>query len=296
MKMLNQNACSKRYSSFLKQIPFVVFSMLLTVPSYGQEVGLQLYSLRNQMAEDLPKAIQAVDDWGIHAVEGGGNVYGHSLTAFKALIDKHHIQVVSVDTTYEEVRDNPMAVAYKAQFYGARFATFYWIPHDGSKPFSIEKAQEAVEILNTAGAILKANGVTLQYHPHGYEFFPHEDGTILDYMLNNVTEAKFQMDVFWIKQGGQDPVDFLKRYPGKFTSLHLKDRQHGTEDTTTGQADVEVNVVLGTGDVGIEAVVKEAKRQGIKYFFIEDESSRVMLQVPQSIRYLMKLNGQEIGF
>ena len=296
MNKLNHPARSTRHFSFVKQSFFAVLLMILSIPSYSHEIGLQLYSLRNQMAEDLPKAIQAVDDWGIHAVEGGGNVYGYSVTEFKALLDKHHVQVVSVDTSYEEVRDNPMAVAYKAQFYGARFASFYWIPHDGSKPFSIEKAKEAVDVLNTAGAILKANGVTLQYHPHGYEFFPHEDGTILDFMLNNVTQAKFQMDVFWIKQGGQDPVDFLQRYPGKFTSLHLKDRQHGTEDTTTGKADVETNVVLGSGDVGIGAVVKEAKRQGIKYFFIEDESSRVMLQVPQSIRYLMKLNGQEIGF
>lgn len=296
MRMFHSNSKLSSFSAFPKQIWFIVLSMIMTVPAHSYEVGLQLYSLRNQMAEDLPKAIQAIDDWGIHAVEGGGNVYGHSLSEFKALLEKHHVQIVSVDTTYEEVRDNPIAVAYKAQFYGARFATFYWIPHDGSKPFSIEKAKEAVDILNTAGAILKANGVTLQYHPHGYEFFPHEDGTILDYMLKNVTEATFQMDVFWIKQGGQDPVDFLTRYPGKFTSLHLKDRLHGTKDTTTGQADVEVNVVLGTGDVGIADVVEEANRQGIKYFFVEDESSRVMLQVPESIRYLMKLKGQEIGF
>lgn len=272
-----------------------VISLIASISStlFAHEIGLQLYSLRHQMEKDLPAAIAAVEEWGLHSVEGGGNLYGHSLSDFKALLDRHHVQVVSVDTSYEEVRDNPIAVAYKAKFYGARFATFYWIPHEGV--FSIEAAKAAVDVLNNAGKILAANGVTLQYHPHGYEFFPHDDGTILDYMLNNVEHATFQMDVFWIKQGGQDPVDFLTRYPGKFTSLHLKDRKHGTPDSSDGRADVEVNVVLGTGDVGIDKVVEVAKQQGIRYFFIEDESSRVMLQVPESIRYLMKLNGQTVN-
>lgn len=264
--------------------------LLLTPLAMAHELGLQLYSLRHQMEQDLPKSIAAVEQWGLHAVEGGGNLYGYSLSDFKALLDRHHIQVVSADTSYEEVRDNPIAIAYKAKFFGARYATFYWIPHEGT--FDIEAAKAAVDVLNNAGKILAANGITLQYHPHGYEFFPHEDGTILDYMLKNVKYAKFQMDVFWIKQGGQDPVDFLTRYPGKFTSLHLKDRQHGTPDSQDGRADVEANVVLGKGDVGIDRVVDVAKQQGIKYFFIEDESSRVMLQVPESIKYLMKLTGQ----
>ena len=282
--------------SFFQPRKWAVLVLLsgLTLPVWAHEIGLQLYSLRNQMAEDVPAAIAQVRDWGINAVEGGGNLYGHSVTEFKSILDKNHVEVVSVDTTYEEVRDNPIAVAYKAKFFGARFATFYWIPHSGM--FDIEKAKEAVDVLNKAGALLAENGITLQYHPHGYEFFPHEDGTILDYMLKNVTEATFQMDVFWIKQGGQDPVDFLNRYPGKFTSLHLKDRAIGTADTTDGKADVEVNVVLGSGDVGIDKVVAVAKQQGIKYFFIEDESSRVMLQVPQSIRYLLELDGRTIGF
>lgn len=269
---------------------------VFVLPAKAHEIGLQLYSLRNQMSEDVPKAIQAVESWGIHAVEGGGNLYGHSLSEFKSILDKHHVQVVSVDTSYEEVRDNPIAVAYKAKFYGARFATFYWIPHDGKKPFGIENAIEAVDVLNNAGKILNDNGITLQYHPHGYEFFPYEDGTILDYMLKNVQHATFQMDVFWIKQGGQDPVDFLTRYPGKFTSLHLKDRAIGSPDSTDGRADVETNVVLGTGDVGIDKVVAVAKQQGIRYFFIEDESSRVMLQVPESIRYLLELQGTTIHY
>ena len=74
---------------------------------------------------------------------------------------------------------------------------------------------------------------------------------MLDHMLRNVTEAQFQMDVFWIRQGGGDPVALLQQYPGRFVSLHLKDRLPGTPDSSDGRADDDSNVVLGSGDVGI---------------------------------------------
>lgn len=260
----------------------------VTIPTIAHEMGLQVYSLRNQFKQDgVADTFKTIQGWNLNNLEAAGDLYGLSIYEYKNELVKHDLQVVSVDTNYEEVRDNPMAVAYKAAFYGAKYATFYWIPHEGK--FSFDDAKKAVDIMNASGKILQQNGVTLQYHPHGYEFFPHEDGTLLDYMLQNVTEAEFQMDVFWIKNGGGDPVDYLQRYPGRFKTLHLKDRAHGTENTESGHQDVETNVILGEGDVGIEAVVAEAKKQGIKYFFIEDESSRVELQIPESIKYLKGL-------
>jgi sugar phosphate isomerase/epimerase len=147
--------------------------------------------------------------------------------------------------------------------------------------------------MNQAGKLLKENGITPQYHAHGYEFLPHGSGTLLDYMLENVEHAAFQMDVFWMKHGGMDPTKLLQKYPGRFLSLHLKDRKKDTKNSTDGGADVETNVVLGTGDVSIASVVAEAKKQGICYFFLEDESSRVISQVPESIKYLNKLDRED---
>jgi sugar phosphate isomerase/epimerase len=105
----------------------------------------------------------------------------------------------------------------------------------------------------------------------------------------NPAYANFEMDVFWIKHPGQDPVKLLKKYKGRFPLMHLKDRKIGTEGNQNGNADVETNVVLGQGDVGIAAVMKIAKRMGVKHFFIEDESSRSMEQVPQSLEYLKSI-------
>jgi sugar phosphate isomerase/epimerase len=110
-------------------------------------------------------------------------------------------------------------------------------------------------------------------------------------MLRNMNPeyANIQMDVFWFKNSGQDPAAWLLKYPKRFLTLHLKDRKHGTPDNVTAKADVETNVVLGTGDVNIAAVMRAAKKVGIKYAFIEDESSRSLEQVPQSLAYLKSL-------
>jgi sugar phosphate isomerase/epimerase len=97
------------------------------------------------------------------------------------------------------------------------------------------------------------------------------------------------MDVFWMKNPGQDPVALLKKYPNRWKSLHLKDRRLGTQNNLDGRQDKETNVVLGTGDVGIAEAIKTAKSLGIKHYFIEDESSRALAQVPESIAYLKSL-------
>jgi sugar phosphate isomerase/epimerase len=105
----------------------------------------------------------------------------------------------------------------------------------------------------------------------------------------NPNYLNFELDVFWAKQGCADPVSLLKKYPTRFSLIHLKDRLIGTKCSDTGQADEETNVVLGAGDVNIKEVMKAASKTNVKYYFIEDESSRVMQQVPMSLKYLKSL-------
>lgn len=267
-----------------------IAGMLGASPAIAGKLGLQLYSLRHQLADDLPATLSQVSDWGLEYVEGGGMLYGLSVEEFRDALRQNGLALVSVDTTFDELRRDPIAAVYKARFYNAEFATFYAIPHDAEKGFTIEDVHAAVKVMNEAGKLLKENGVTLQYHPHGFEFRRYGDGTLFDVLVDGVTEAGFQMDVFWVRQAGVDPVALLKKYPGRFTTLHLKDRAPGTPDSSDGRADDDTNVTLGQGDVGIAAVVDEARRQGIPYFFLEDESSRVMEQVPEGIAYLKSLS------
>lgn len=252
-----------------------------------QEVGLQLYSLRNQFKQDIPSTLKTIKDWGITVVEGG-DTYGMPEEEFKGLLAKNNLKVVSIGADFETLANDPFKVIEQAKSYGATYVMCPWIPHTGNT-FRIEETKIATAIFNRAGKLLKEHGIQLTYHAHGFEFRPYKDGTLFDYMAQNAEHFDFEMDVYWVHFGGQDPVKLLRKYPKKFILLHLKDMQKGTPKNDTGQADVETNVVLGTGEVDIAGVVAEAKKMGIKYMFIEDECSRVVSQVPKSLEYLKSL-------
>lgn len=273
----------------MKKITTLVFMVAFGISMSGQEIGLQLYSLRNQFKTDVPGTLQLINDWGITKLEGGGT-YGLSMDEFRGLLKKNNLDVVSVGVGYDDLKDGNLdKIIENAKAFGAKYAMCAWISHEGNN-FDIEKTKEATEVFNKAGKKLKEAGITLAYHAHGYEFRPYEDGTLFDYMAKNAEHFAFEMDVYWVQHGGEDPLALLNKYPDKFVLLHLKDMEHGVKGNDTGHEDVETNVVLGTGQVDIAGVVKRAKELGIvKYMFIEDECSRVVEQVPKSLEFLAGL-------
>jgi len=259
----------------------MAFSFVSTIKA--QEIGLQLYSLREQMKLDAEKYHEIINQWGIRYIEGGSN-YGMSDKKYKALLAKYALQLVSVGGTYEEMMTDPEAVIAKAKAFGAKYIVTFWIPHTAE--FGEQNAKEAIEVFNRAGKLAKEAGITFCYHPHGYEFKPYGNGTLFDYMLENAINFKFEMDVFWVKMGGGDPLAILKAHPDKFPLLHLKDRKSGTQGTKDGTGDDESNVVLGTGDIAIKEIIEQAKKGGTAYFIIEDESSKSVAQIPQSVYFI----------
>jgi sugar phosphate isomerase/epimerase len=269
-----------------KSLLTTTFCLFILSSCFAQEIGLQLYSLREQFKKDVPGTLQKVKNWKITEVEGGGT-YGLPFDEYKKLLKENNLTMVSVGADYQVLKNDPQKAVDEAKRFNAKFVVCYWLPHDGNN-FDITHTKEAVEVFNKAGKLLKDNGISLCYHPHGYEFRPYEGGTLFDYMVKNTNPEyfNFEMDVFWVKHPGQDPVALLKKYPNRFLLMHLKDRRHGTPGNQDGHADVESNVVLGTGDVGMAEVIKEAKRIGVKHYFIEDESSRCEAQIPESIEFL----------
>ena len=255
----------------------------------SQEIGVQLYSFRNQIPKDIPGTLQKIRNMGITELEGG-DTYGMPQAEFKSMIDKLGFKMISIGGDFDKLQKDLPGIIQDAKLYGANYVVCFWIPHKGNE-FTIDDAKKGVEVFNAAGKVLKENGLSLCYHPHGYEFRPYEKGTLFDYIAKSLNPdyANFEMDVFWVKHPGQDPVGLLKKYPGRFKLMHLKDRQIGTIGNQNGNADDETNVVLGKGDVGIAEIMKAAKKSGIKHYFIEDESSRSMEQVPQSLTFLKAL-------
>ncbi|WP_291785309.1 TIM barrel protein [Cecembia sp.] len=261
--------------------------MMLSGSLFAQEIALQLYSLRNEMREDMKGSHQLIADWGIQYMEGGG-IYGMELDDYKGFISGLGLSVIGVGADFKLLQENPQAIIDNAKAFGAKYATCFWIPHENGK-FSIKETQEAIKVFNEAGKILKDAGITLCYHPHGYEFHPHGDGVLFDELLKNAKNYAFNMDVFWVQMGGGDPLAIMQEYPDKFPLLHLKDRAHGTPGSSDGRGDVETNVVLGTGDVDIRGLIKQAMKVGTEYLIIEDESSRSVQQIPQSVAFIKQV-------
>ncbi len=249
-------------------------------------VGLQLYSFRQEFPKDVAGTMARVKEMGFREVELAGT-YGLSLTDFRKLLDKNGLKAVSTGASFEDLEKNVPKILEEARAFGVKYVMCAWIPHQGDR-FTINDAQRAVDAFNTAGKLLRDNGFSFCYHIHGYEFQPYRNGTFFDYMIENLDPkyVNFEMDVFWVRHPGQDPVALLKKYPNRFPLMHLKDRRPGTPGNDTGHVDVESNVTLGQGDLGIAEIMKQARKSGVKHYFIEDESSRAMQQVPESVAFL----------
>lgn len=273
----------KTYCKYLVLFLLIVSSFMQL---QAQEVALQLYSLRNEMKIDPVKYHQLISEWGISALEGGGS-YGMSDVDYAKLLADNDLRIIGVGAEYDQLTKDLQPILDEAKKYGAKYATCYWIPHKNG-PISIEEIKIATALFNAVGQELAKEGITFLYHPHGYEFTKNGKAVMLDYMLDNAQHFAFNMDVFWVKMGGGDPLAIMKKYPGKFPILHLKDRKKGTPGSKNGQGDVETNVVLGTGDIDIAGLIKEAKKQGTTYLSIEDESSRSVAQIPLSIAFIKK--------
>ena len=255
---------------------------------YTAPFGEQTYTFRRSFAVDPVKTLDTIKMMGFTEIEGGGGRM-HP-TEFKKLCDERGLSIPSTGASYELLVRAPDSVVWRAKLLGAKYVMCSWIPHTNGS-FNLENAKKAVEDFNKTGKILKENGLTFCYHAHGYEFQPHENGTLLDYIINNTNPdyVSFEMDIFWIHFGGGDPVALMKKHGSRWKLMHVKDMKKGTPKDLTGLTSPENDVPLGTGELNLPAILKEAKRIGIKHYFIEDESSNVIIQVPQSIQYLKSL-------
>lgn len=251
-------------------------------------VGLQLYSLRDQFKQDVGKTLDQVRSFGVTNVELAGT-YGLPPEKFKEQLDARHIKAISSHFSYEQWRDDVEGVVRQAKLFGLEYAGCAWIPH--KDPFDEKTCREAAAVFNRAGEALAKHGIKFFYHTHGYEFRPYRDGTLFDLLMaeTNPEYVRIEMDVFWIVHPGQDPVKLLEKYGKRFELMHVKDMKRGTPGGFTGHSEVTNNVVLGEGIVDWPRVFRAAKKAGVKWYFIEDESPTSVEQIPRSLRYLEKL-------
>ena len=256
-------------------------------PLYTAPLGVQAYTFRFSFAKDIPKTLDTIRDMGFTEMESGS--HGLPAETFRRLCQQRGIRIVSAEADFATLARNPDSTAHIVRLLGAHYLMCAWIPH--KKTFTLQDAQHAAAVFNRAGKVLRDSGIIFCYHPHGYEFQPYGTGTLLDYLFShtNPKYVSFEMDILWVQFGGGDPVALLKRYGSRWKLMHLKDLRKGTPKNLSGGTSPENDVVLGTGEIDIPGILKEAKKVGIRHFFIEDESNEVDRQVPLSIAYLKRL-------
>ena len=257
-------------------------------PLYIAPLGVQAYTFRQSFPVSVPNTLDTIKMLGFTEMEGGGNKMPPA--DFRKLCDGRGISIPSTGAGYDELVKSPDSVIYRAKIYGSKYVMCAWIPHSNGV-LTLEDAKKAVVDFNRAGKILKEQGLIFCYHAHGYEFQPCGNGTLLDYLFDNTDPqyVSFEMDVFWMQFGGGNPVALLEKYGTRWKLVHLKDMRKGTVKNLTGLTSPENDVPLGTGEIDIPGILKEANKIGIRHFFIEDESNHVIEQLPQSISYLKSL-------
>lgn len=257
---------------------------------FPEAPGIVSYTYRNQFAEDLPGTLDRIKNNGITDIEFS-SLFKQTPEDLRKMCDARGLKCSSYGGSYEDLVNKTDELGKAALALGAAYVRVANISHKG--PFTLDHAKQAVADFNKYGKLLKDKyGLTFIYHNHGFEYQPYQDGTLYDYLLKN-TNPKYvsmELDILWAFLPGQDPAELLDKYGNRYKALHMKDLKKGVErGSLSGSTPKDNDVILGTGQIDIPAVIKAARKAGVKHFYIEDESSSCLTQVPESIKYLNSL-------
>lgn len=249
-------------------------------------LGLEIYSLRGEAQKDLPATLAMIRKFGFTEVEVS-ELYGRGAAEFRRLLDGAGLRATSMMAAYEQLAKNTDSVSADAHTLGAEYVVASTIPHQ--KQFTAANVASAVEDFARWGKKLAGDGLRLCYHTHGVEFGKSPDGTLFDTLVRQTDPqyVNFEMDIFWIVFAFQDPAKLLRKYPGRFPLMHVKDIRKGTVlGGSPGDVLEEASVPLGAGIVDIPAALRAARETGVRHYYIEDEAVNAAQQIPESLKYL----------
>ena len=224
-----------------------------------ERIGLQLYTLRTEMARDFEGTLARVAELGFKEVEFAG-YFGRSARDVKRVLDRNgltspaaHIQLAAVRANLER------EIEYAAEL-GQSYIVVPSLPGDER---SLDDYQRHAETLNSAGEACRRAGLKMGYHNHNYEFEQTGGQVHFDVMLNETQTdlVDFELDLFWIAVAGFDPRSYFANHPGRFTMLHVKDR-----DTHGRMADV------GRGTLDFAGIFSHVETAGFKHYFVEHDN------------------------
>ncbi len=250
-----------------------------------KEIGLQLWSVRDDMGKDAAGTIAQIGEMGYTFVEAAGyadgKFYGIEPAEFKALLNKNGLDFLSSHTGHPvpDAASWDETMKWWDDCIDAHLAAgVKYIVQPSMDQYgygSLQDLKRYCDYFNAVGEKCNAKGIRFGYHNHDKEF-GEVDGIIrYDYMLQNTDPKKvmFQMDVYWITVGGKDPVAYFKKYPGRFEILHIKDKKELGE----------------SGMMNFERIFAAKKKAGTKYIIVEVEQYNFdpIVSVQKSLEFLM---------
>ncbi len=221
-------------------------------------VALQLYTVRDAVAQDMIGTLRRVAQMGYEGVElaGNGNATVEEIaTALREL----NLQCVGGHTPLEALQDDLSSTLHSAQWLGNRHVVCPYISEEWR---SAEGYKKLAGILSDAGAKLKREGLQLCYHNHAFEFEKYEGEYGLDILLGNADPELLhaEIDTFWVQKGGEEPGAFIEKYLGRAPLIHLKDMTEGGDFAPVGEGIMNWDPVFEICDNSAVAYIVEQDR------------------------------------
>jgi sugar phosphate isomerase/epimerase len=236
-------------------------------------VGLQLYSLRDQLPKDVAGNIARVAAAGYKEVETYGyskqhGFWGMDAKAFSDLLKDNGLKTPSghfgMNQYFVEGKtDDLEAYIDAANITGMEYVIIPSI--NGEVLKSADQFKMVAAKMNKAAEICKKAGLKLGYHNHNFEWKPVDGTTFYDVLLKETDPAlvHMEMDIYWVVRAGQDAVKLFEQHPGRFALCHLKDMD---------KVKPELNTEVGKGSIDFKAILSKAKLAGLKHFIVEQEN------------------------
>lgn len=225
--------------------------------------GLQLYTLRDDMPKDPKGVLKQVSSFGYKQIESyegkDGMFWGMSNTDFKKYMDELGMTIVSshcdINKDFEKKAAEAAAIGMK----------YLICPYKGPQK-KLDDFKKFADEFNQKGEICKKNGIRFAYHNHDYTFKELEGQVPQDVLMNSTDPSlvDYELDMYWVVAGGQDPETWLKKYKNRFKLCHVKDR-------TKGATEAADSCTLGEGSIDYAKILKTAKENGMEYYIVEQE-------------------------
>jgi sugar phosphate isomerase/epimerase len=215
---------------------------------------------KKEMEADWIGTLKKAVEFGFTELEAGAG-YANSPKEFLKICNDIGITPFASGSNLESILNEPNKFFDEFNELNYKYLVCYW-PWMGGAPFKLDDCKKSADLLNELGEKTKQNGLTLCWHNHDKEFHAMEEGLPFDYLMNHTDpELVFcEMDIYWVKKGGGDPIKVLKKYKGRIPILHVKDMAEGPRQDF---------ICPGSGIIDFPLIFKEAKKQKIQHYIVE---------------------------